>query len=81
MNLCDFNDNTVDSSEIRQTHQLRLVVEIPLFYMVFVYIPGGDRRISDHQEYLSESHISSGVSLKENPHLLRPVISFSLPER
>ena len=29
-----------DGSEIRQTHQLRLVVEIPLFTGV-LYIPGG----------------------------------------
>ena len=34
-----------DGSEIRQTHQLSLVV-YPIIYKV-LYIPGGDRRISE----------------------------------
>ena len=39
MNLCDWNDDTVDGSEIRRENHLRLVV-YPIIYRVF-YIPGG----------------------------------------
>ena len=45
MNLCDFNDHTVDGKQKSGLHQLRLVV-YPIIYMFFVYMPGGDRRIS-----------------------------------
>ena len=38
---------TVDGSEIRQTHQLRERVVYPVIYRVLLYIPGGDRRISE----------------------------------
>ena len=42
--------DTVDGSEIRQTHQLRLVVEIPLCLRV-LYIPGGCFGFLNHQQY------------------------------
>ncbi len=38
---------TVDGSEIRRLHQLRLLVNIPLFADFVFYIPGGDCRISE----------------------------------
>ena len=40
MHLCVNSGKTiVDGSEIRKTHQLRLVVEIPLFFSVYFYSP------------------------------------------
>ena len=45
-------EGTVDGSEIRLTHQLRLVVW-PIIYREF-YIPGGAGFLN-HQQYVSQS--------------------------
>ena len=48
--LKEFPCNTVDGSEI--LHQLRLVV-FPIIYKI-LYIPGGDRRISEPSTVVHE---------------------------
>ena len=42
---------TVDGSEIPQTHQLRLVFEIPIIIEGFKNIPGGGLGFLSHQPY------------------------------
>ena len=48
--------DTVDASEIRQTHQLRLV-GYPIIYRVS-YIPGGCLGFLNHQQYFHTKTIS-----------------------
>ena len=43
--------HTVDGSEIRQTYQLRLVVEIPLFTRFLHHPKGGCLGFLNHQQY------------------------------